>query len=145
VVAGPWVARSGPRLPMVTGCVLAAAGILATSAVLGVAVLGSIVNSKLTGQLAARLGAIGIPPSFQSLVLRAVTGGGLGSSGQATSAEHSKNATVARIATKVVHAAYDAFGAGLHQALEISGALLLLGAVVAALTIHRSHHGAYEL
>lgn len=203
VVTGPWVARAGPRVPMVAVCVLAAAGVLATSAVLGphvgiaelgwtlplagvgfgialvpvtsaaltvvppersgmaasttntsrelgavlgVAVLGSIVNSKLTGQLAARLGAIGIPPSFQSLVLHAVTGGGLGSSGSATHAEHSKNAEIARIATKVVHAAYDAFGAGLHEALEISGALLLLGAVTAALTVHRSHQGeTYEL
>ena len=48
-------------------------------AVIGVAVLGSLVNSKLTGDLAARLKAIGIPPSFQSLVMHAVTGGGLGS------------------------------------------------------------------
>lgn len=35
VVTGPWVARAGPRMPMVAGCVLAAAGVLATSAVLG--------------------------------------------------------------------------------------------------------------
>ena len=37
-------------------------------AVFGVAILGSIVNAKLTGDLAARLKAIGIPPNFQSLV-----------------------------------------------------------------------------
>ena len=203
-LTGPWVARVGPPGPDGrSGCVLAAAGILSTSAVLGphvgfgtlgwtlpiagigfgialvpvtsaaltvvppgavghgrlghqhqpragavfgVAVLGSIVNSKLTGELAARLKAIGIPPSFQSLVLHAVTGGGLDSGGAASSAEHSKNATVARIATKVVNAAYSAFGSGLHEALEISGVLLLAGAVVAALTVHRSHHGeTYEL
>lgn len=114
-------------------------------AVFGVAVLGAIVNAKLTGQLAARLKAIGIPPSFQSLVLHAVTGGGIGNGGAATQAEHSKNATIAKIATKVVNAAYDAFGSGLHLALEISGALLLLGAVVAALTIHRSAGETYDL
>ncbi len=113
-------------------------------AVFGVAVLGAIVNAKLTGQLGARLKAIGIPPSFQSLVLRAVTGGGVGSGGEANQAEHSKNAVVAKIATKVVNAAYQAFGSGLHLALEISGALLLLGAVVAALTIHRTAGQTYD-
>ena len=53
------------------------------------------------------------------------------------SAEHSKNAAVAQIATKVVNAAYNAFGSGLHEALLLSGCLILAGAVVAALTIHR--------
>jgi hypothetical protein len=113
-------------------------------AVFGVAILGAIVNAKLTGQLGARLKAIGIPPSFQSLVLRAVTGGGVGNGGEANQAEHSKNAVVAKIATKVVKAAYEAFGSGLHLALEISGALLLFGAVVAALTIHRTADQTYD-
>ena len=92
-------------------------------AVFGVAVLGSIVNSKLTGQLAARLKALGIPPSFQSVVIHAVTGGGLGSGGAISKAEHSKEAA---IATKVINAAYEAFGSGLHVALNISGILLLI-------------------
>ncbi|HWE68464.1 MAG TPA: MFS transporter [Acidimicrobiales bacterium] len=194
-LTGPWVARMGPRVPMTVGCMLAGAGILATSAVLGphvdigtlgwvlplagigigivlvpvtsvpltvvrpersgmaasatntsremgavfgVAVLGSVVNAKLTGGLAARLKAIGIPPSFQNLVLHAVTTGGVGNGGAASQAEHSKNATVAKIATKVVNAAYNAFGSGLHLALEISATLILIGAVVAVLTIHRT-------
>ena len=34
-MTGPWVARTGPRVPMVVGCLVAAAGILATGAVLG--------------------------------------------------------------------------------------------------------------
>ena len=105
-------------------------------AVFGVAILGSIVNAKLTGDLAARLKAIGIPPNFQSLVIHAVQTGGT-SGGAAGTAEHSKNAAVARIATKVVNAAYDAFGSGLHEALVLSGSLILAGAVVAACTIHR--------
>ncbi len=105
-------------------------------AVFGVAILGSIVNARLTGGLATRLKAIGIPPSFQSLVLHAVTGGGL-SGGAATKAEQSKNAAVAKLATKVVNAAYNAFGSGLHTSLEISGGLLCAGAVVAAITVHR--------
>ena len=105
-------------------------------AVFGVAILGAIVNAKLTGDLAARLKAIGIPPNFQSLVLHAVQTGGTSSGGAASSAEHSKNATVAHIATKVVNAAYEAFGSGLHEALVLSGSLILAGAVVAFFTIH---------
>jgi EmrB/QacA subfamily drug resistance transporter len=112
-------------------------------AVFGVAVLGAVVDAKLTGQLAARLKAIGIPPSFQNLVLHAVTTGGA-SGGAAGTAEHSKNAAIAKIATKVVQAAYNAFGSGLHLALDISGALILIGAGVAALTIHRSAGERYE-
>jgi EmrB/QacA subfamily drug resistance transporter len=114
-------------------------------AVFGVAILGAIVNAKLTGQLGARLKAIGIPPSFQGLVLHAVTGGGIGNGGAASKAEHSTNAAVAKIATEVVNAAYGAFGSGLHLALEISGALLLLGALVAALTIHRTAGQTYDI
>ncbi|MGH9018269.1 MAG: MFS transporter [Acidimicrobiales bacterium] len=114
-------------------------------AVFGVAVLGAIVNAKLTGQLGSRLKAIGIPPSFQSLVLHAVTGGGIGNGGAANQAEHSKNAAIARIATKVVNAAFQAFGDGLHLALGISGALLLFGAIVAGLTIHRTAGQTYDL
>jgi EmrB/QacA subfamily drug resistance transporter len=106
-------------------------------AVFGVAVLGSVVNAKLTGGLAVQLKRIGVPPSFQSLVEHAVQTGGT-SGGAASGAEHSKNATVAKIATKVIQAAYNAFGSGLHIALLISGALLLAGAAVAAAAVHRS-------
>jgi len=106
-------------------------------AVFGVAVLGSIVNSKLTGQLAARLKALGIPPSFQTLVIHAVDGGGSGLNGGAASkAEHSKDAAIAALANKVVNAAYDAFGSGLHIALDISAVLLVIGAVVAVTMVH---------
>jgi EmrB/QacA subfamily drug resistance transporter len=200
-LTGPWVARTGPRVPMTVGCLMAGAGILATGVVLnphvgfgtlgwvlpiagigigiilvpvtsvpltvvrpersgmaasatntsremgavfGVAILGAVVNAKLTGGLASQLKKIGIPPNFQSLVLHDVTTGGTGG-GAASSAEHSKNVLIAKIATKVVNAAYDAFGSGLHLALEISGGLILFGAVVAALTIHHSRQDAAEL
>jgi EmrB/QacA subfamily drug resistance transporter len=113
-------------------------------AVFGVAVLGAVVNAKLTGQLAARLKAIGVPPSFQSLVLHAVSTGGA-SGGAASSAEHSKNAAIAKIATKVINAAYQAFGSGLHLALDISGAGILVGAAVALLTIHRVKGERFDL
>jgi EmrB/QacA subfamily drug resistance transporter len=113
-------------------------------AVFGVAILGAIVDGKLTGELAARLKAIGIPPSFQGLVERAIQTGGASSSGQAGQAEHSSNAEVARIATKVVNAAYDAFGSGLHEALVLSGCLILAGAVVAAVTLRRVRGQVFE-
>ena len=109
-------------------------------AVFGVAILGAIVNAKLTGDLAAKLKSIGIPPNFQSLVLHAIQTGGAGSGGAASNAEHSKDAAIARIATKVVNAAYDAFGSGLHEALLVSGVLILAGAVVAFFTIPRLPH-----
>ena len=200
VLTGPWVARRGPREPMVIGCLLAGAGILATSAVLsptvtfgdvgwtlavagigfgmalvpvsssaltvvrpersgmassatntsrelgaviGVAVLGSIVNSKLTGQLAERLKAIGIPPKFQDLVISAVTQGGLPSGG--SSSTKSSNAAVQKTINEVISAAYGAFGSGLHIALELSGALILLGGVVAFATIARERGQVYGL
>ena len=84
------------------------------------------------------------PPNFQSLVIHAVQTGGT-TGGAAGSAEHSKNAAVARIATKVVNAAYDAFGSGLHEALVLSGCLILVGAVVAATTIHRPSGETFEV
>jgi len=105
-------------------------------AVFGVAILGAIVNAKLTGELAARLRAIGIPPSFQGLVMHAVQTGGTASGGSVSQAEHSKNEAIARIANEVVNAAYAAFGSGLHEALMLSGCLILAGAVVALATIH---------
>ncbi len=113
-------------------------------AVFGVAILGAIVNAKLTGDLAARLKAIGIPPNFQSLVEHAIQTGGASSGGAASGAEHSKNEAIARIATKVVNAAYDAFGSGLHEALVLSGLLILAGAVVAAVTVHPPRGETFE-
>jgi EmrB/QacA subfamily drug resistance transporter len=113
-------------------------------AVFGVAILGAIVNAKLTGDLAARLKAIGIPPSFSALVEHAIQTGGT-QGGAASSAEHSKNATVAAISKKVINAAYDAFGSGLHEALLVSGLLILAGAVVAFFTIHRPRGQTYDI
>ena len=58
-------------------------------------------------------------------------------------ATHSSNAAIARIATKVLDAAYEAFGAGLHLSLDVAGGALLVGAVVAAVTVHRYHGEVY--
>ena len=200
-LTGPWVGRVGARVPMVTGCVLAAAGIFATSAtlgphstfttlgwtlpiaglgfgmalvpltsaaltvvppqrsgmaasatntarelgaVVGVAVLGAVVDSKLTGELGARLKALHIPPNFISLIIHAVTSNGMGTQA-AKQAEHSRTVHTRELATKVIHAAYSAFGSGLHLCFDIAGALLLAGAVVAAFTVRRESLERYEL
>lgn len=200
-LTGPWVGRVGARVPMVTGCVLAAAGIFATSAtlgphstiatlgwtlpiaglgfgmalvpltsaaltvvppqrsgmaasatntarelgaVVGVAVLGAVVDSKLTGELATRLKALHIPPNFISLIIHAVTSNGMGTQA-AKQAEHSHTVHTRTLATQVIHAAYAAFGSGLHLCFDIAGGLILVAAVVAALTVRRSSLEQYEL
>jgi EmrB/QacA subfamily drug resistance transporter len=200
-LTGPWVARVGPRIPMVTGCVLAGVGILLTDAVLnphvsfatlgwvlplvgigfgialvpvtsaaltvvppersgmaasatntsrelgavvGVAVLGSLVNAKLTGELAGRLAKIpNLPHSFSSLIIHLVTTGGV--QGASPSERHSKNPATQHLINEVTSAAYHAFGSGLHEALVVSGILILAAAVVAAVTIHRPKGETYEL
>lgn len=192
VLTGSVVARIGPRFPMAVGCLLAAAGLLLTSSILGpsissgsldwvlalagvgfgmalvpvtsaalgvvpsersgmaasvtntsrelgavfgVAVLGALVNSKLTGQLAHRLKAIGIPPHFQNVVITAITTGNVPAS--SSSVRHSSNPAIQKIINEVISAAFGAFGSGLHLALEVSGALVLLGAAVALVTMPR--------
>ena len=190
---GRWVSRVGPRVPMTVGCLLAAAGIFCTNALItpnaglttvgwtlalagigfgmvivpvtssaltsvpaehsgmaastnntsrelgavaGVAILGSIVNGQLTVNLTKRLVAIGIPPSFRSQVIAAVTTGSLGS--QAASTKVGKgNASIQEIINKVVSAAYGAFGHGLDLSLLAAGTLLTASAVVAYFTAAR--------
>jgi EmrB/QacA subfamily drug resistance transporter len=183
---GRWVSASGARLPMVTGCLLAASGIILTEvvisphagvsslgwtlaiagvgfgvvivpvtssalttvpaehsgmaasttntsrelgAVAGVAILGSIVNGQLTVNLLTRLAAIGIPASYRSQVIAAITTGSLGS--QAKGVAGKSSAAIQQIITKVENAAYGAFGHGLELALLSSGALLAASAVLA--------------
>ena len=101
-------------------------------AVFGVAILGAIVNAKLTGDLAARLKAIGIPPSFQCLVMHAIQTGGASAAARRRSRALEERGR-RPIATKVVNAAYDAFGSGLHVALVLSGSLLIAGGILVIL------------
>ena len=88
-------------------------------AVAGVAILGSIVNGQLTVNLLTRLAAIGIPASYRSQVIAAITTGSLGSQAKGVAGK------------KVENAAYGAFGHGLELALLSSGALLAASAVLA--------------
>jgi predicted MFS family arabinose efflux permease len=102
-------------------------------AVFGVAVLGAVVNARLTGDLAHKLRALGVPPDFQALVIKAVTTG-VAPSGAASSAGGTNGSIIAQ----VIHAAESAFAAGLDIALLLSGALLLVGALVSFITTRPS-------
>lgn len=88
--------------------------------VIGVAVLGSIVNGQLTAHLAARLHQLGIPPNFESIVIEAVTHGRVGGSSVASAAHNHPH-----IVAHLIAAAENAFGAGLNIALLVAAALML--------------------
>jgi EmrB/QacA subfamily drug resistance transporter len=189
-VAGLWVARVGPRLPMAAGCTVAAAGVLLTEvalrgtvdfsalavtlmlsglgfgvavvptiavalyevppehsgmaasatiaarvmgSVIGVAVLGSLVNGHLTADLSARLTALGIPEAFQKVVITAVETGTVPSSGSGGTAAAEK--AYGPIVAKVVGAAYGAFHTGLNISLVVAGVVILISGLVASFTL----------
>jgi EmrB/QacA subfamily drug resistance transporter len=102
-------------------------------AVVGVAVLGSIVNGQLTVNLVRKLTAIGIPKSYQSLVVSAVTTGAYQSEAKQATA---KSPSISHIVNEVVSAAYGAFGHGLNLSLNIAGGLLLGSAILALATVY---------
>jgi EmrB/QacA subfamily drug resistance transporter len=97
-------------------------------AVVGVAALGALVNAHLTGDLASRLKDIGITGSVQSLIINAVETGG-GSQGAGIDIAHPP-----KLLKPIVDAATAAFRTGLHQALLASAVIILVAAVVTALT-----------
>ena len=94
-------------------------------AVLGVAVLGALVNSQLRASLTGRLRHLGIPANFQSIVINAVETGTVPPSSQAQSAGGTAGPGQAKLVQDVIHAAYSAFYSGLHAALLVSAALVL--------------------
>lgn len=102
-------------------------------AVVGVAVLGSIVNGQLTVNLVHKLTAIGIPAQYQQVVVSAVTTGTYqGGANKAVAA----NPSIAHIVHEVVAAAYGAFGRGLDLSLSLAAALLLASSLLALATVY---------
>ena len=191
-LAGWWTARSGPREPMVAGCVVAGGGMFLVDAlltphasiaalagalalvgvgfgmalvtmtaavltlvpaersgtaastvntsrelggVLGVAVLGAIVDAKLTSNLEHKLAQIGIPSGFRGFIVSAVTHGGVPNSPSKVSnpAARGHEALVA----KVIDAAEAAFGSGLHASMLVAAIMLLATGAIAAVTVGR--------
>jgi hypothetical protein len=102
--------------------------------ILSVAILGAIVNSRLTGNLEAKLQSLGLPDTIQSLVIHAVTHGGNvpGGKGGAHSSQIQHHS---QLVHQVKGAAYTAFGNGLDISLYVAGAILLVSAVIAWFTM----------
>ncbi len=100
-------------------------------AVLGVAVLGALVNANLNGDLVGRLRALHIPSNFIAVVINAIETGSVPSG----VAPQSGGSGVAGIENKVIQAAYGAFHAGLNEALVVATACMVLAGIVAAATM----------
>jgi hypothetical protein len=96
-------------------------------AVVGVAVLGAVVSSRLTSDLSASLHRIGVPKLFQQLIINAIERSGTSNYDKIVSGHN-------RIAAEVVVAAHKAFGSGLYAALISSAVLVLATGLLVALT-----------
>jgi EmrB/QacA subfamily drug resistance transporter len=105
--------------------------------VLAVAILGAVVNGRLLAELTRRLDELHVPKAFHSLIINAVTHGGVPAN--ATEAAQSNPLVAANLGlvARVLSAAEAAFGQGLHVALVVAASILLAGAATAALTVER--------
>ena len=99
-------------------------------AVIGVAVLGMLVNAQLNAHLVASLRRLGIPANFQAIVIGAIETGTVPSSKNAAGAGP---AGEAKLVNEVISAAYNAFYAGLHTALFVSAGLVFAAGVFTVL------------
>ena len=97
-------------------------------AVTGVAVLGSLVYSQLNVSLVAQMNHLGVPKSFQGLVINAIETGQIP---QNTSAY----AGFGKLVQEVIGAAYTAFHDGLTAALYLSAGLVLVAGVLSFITL----------
>jgi EmrB/QacA subfamily drug resistance transporter len=102
--------------------------------VLAVAILGAVVNAELVGDLGRRLSALGVSAAFRSLVIDAVSHGGLPASAAGAAAASPLAAANLGVIGQVLSDAEGAFGRGLHTALAVATVVLFAGAVVAFLT-----------
>ncbi len=103
-------------------------------AVIGVAVLGMLVNSQLRASLVSRLTHLGIPANFQSIVITAVETGTVPASNKSQGVGP---ANEAKLVQQVIHAAYSAFRAGLNDALFLSAALVLAAGLLTLFMLGR--------
>jgi EmrB/QacA subfamily drug resistance transporter len=102
--------------------------------VLAVAILGAIVNAQLVGELGRKLAGLGVPEAFRSLVVDAVTHGGLPANAIAAAAANPIVAGNLELVGKVLSLAIAAFGHGLHTALVVAAAIMLAAAAVSLFT-----------
>ncbi|HZO96927.1 MAG TPA: MFS transporter [Gaiellaceae bacterium] len=106
--------------------------------VLAVAILGAVVNGRLVGELGRKLDEIGVPPALHSLIVNAVTHGGVPANAAQAAKENPIVAANLGLVARILTAAETAFGNGLHVALLVAAAILLAGALTAAVTVRTS-------
>ncbi len=107
-------------------------------AVIGVAVLGMLVNAQLNAHLVASLRNLGIPANFQAIVISAVETGTVPSSRNAAGVGP---AGEAKLVQEVIQAAYSAFYSGLHAALFLSAGLVFAAGLFTVLWVGGHHQG----
>ncbi|MFF3566221.1 MFS transporter [Nocardia jiangxiensis] len=108
-------------------------------AVVGVAALGSLVNSFLNSDLTSRLNQLQIPANFQAIVIDAIETGNVPAGG-----DQAASAAYGPIVDKVITATYAAFHRGLDVALLVSAVMILLAAVLTAISLPRFDRAGYE-
>jgi MFS family permease len=105
--------------------------------VFGVAVLGAVVNRQLIGGLTHKMVALHVPHYWQKVAIGIITTGGNISAAEKSFPTRGHGSLIA----KVLVAAEDSAGHGVHLALRIAGAIVLAAAVVAAFAArHRVEH-----
>ena len=100
-------------------------------AVTGIAVLGALVFSQLNASLTTHLVQLGVPVSYKNLSLSFIE------TGQVTGTLN-QYSSYGPIVQKVIGAAYDSFGDGLHAALYLSAGLVLLAGLLAFITLREA-------
>ncbi len=107
-------------------------------AVTGVAILGSLVFSQVNANITTHLEQLSLPASekaailpYKSLILQFIE------TGQVNGITASNYNTHNSIIAKVVGAAYAAFGDGVHAALYVSAAVVLLAGILAAVMLRK--------
>jgi EmrB/QacA subfamily drug resistance transporter len=106
-------------------------------AVTGVAILGALVNSQLQSSLVGRLRHLGIPATFQSIVIHAIETGAVPASGNSAGAGGAEGAGHASLVQQVISAAYSAFYTGLRAALVLSAILVLAAGLITLVLLRR--------
>jgi hypothetical protein len=100
-------------------------------AVVAIAVLGAIVNSALNGGLQRRLVEQKVPAPLRAYIDKTVREGGLPS----TASVNDYPPALRPLVRKILDIVYTAFGDGLHTCFTLATALLVVGAVVAAVAV----------
>ncbi|HUC26266.1 MAG TPA: MFS transporter [Streptosporangiaceae bacterium] len=113
-------------------------------AVTGVAVLGALVSARLSADIASRLQVLGLPKSIQQYVINGVETGYVPSTGHTQGAGGAAGAGQLKLVQEVIQAAYGAFESGLHAALYLGAALVLIAGVFSFFWLRRAEAGDAE-